>query len=106
MKPIYVILIAVVSALVGGVIGAIFGGSLGGSIGGIGGSVLGARGGVCATTEVAKTKKLLTPEQADLLVNQTYTQLASWTGNFGKDLITKNPDCQTTLNQIKEFGKK
>lgn len=107
MKPLYVALVAIVSALVGGLIGAILGGTVGGASGGIGGSILGARAGVCATTEVAKTQNLLTAEQADQLVNQTYTQLQDWTGDFGKDLVTtNNPDCQTVLDQIQQLGKK
>lgn len=106
MKPVYVILIAIVSALVGGLIGAALGGTIGGASGGIGGSILGARAGVCTSTEVAKSQNLLTAEQSDQLVKQSYTQLAEWTGDYGKDLITNNPDCQTTLNQIKELGKK
>ncbi len=104
MKPIYVVLIAIASALAGGVIGSLLGGLTGSIAGGFGGGALGMKAGVCTAAEVTKTQKLLTPAQVDQLVKQSYAQLTGLSGN--KNLVlTNNPDCQTTLRQVKELAK-
>lgn len=104
MKPIYVALIAIASTLIGGIVGTGLGGAAGGVAGGTAGGVLGMRAGICFTVEVAKTQKLLTPAQAEQVTNQAYTKLRDTVNN--KDLVpTTNPDCQTTLNEVKALGK-
>lgn len=99
MKPIYVILIAIAAALTGGLIGAAVGGTAGGVLGSAGGGQLGMQMGVCSATETAKAQKLLSPAQADQLLNQTVTQL-------GKQAGLSKPNCQEVMNELNKTNSK
>lgn len=103
MKAIYVVLIAIASAGAGTLIGALLGGAAGSVMGGTGGGVLGMKAGICAATETAKDRKLLSPAQAEKLSSESYARMRSLVGN--KDLVpTSVLDCQATFNQVKSLG--
>ena len=103
MKPVYVALIAIASALVGGLIGAALGGTVGSVVGGTGGGVLGMQAGVCSAADTAKAQKLLSPAQADQLLNQSIARLGDVVTN--KELAPSKPDCQKVLNEVKALSK-
>ncbi|MGH8001639.1 MAG: hypothetical protein ACREPR_20000, partial [Brasilonema sp.] len=66
MKPIYVVLIALLTAIVSGAGGFIAGAALGGFGGVIGGAAIG----ICTTTEIARQQGLLTQEQEAKVIAQ------------------------------------
>ena len=71
MKPIYVVIIAIVTGLISGGVGLLVGTGLGGFTGAVGGGMLG----VCVTIERAKQENLLTEAEAEKLLNQIKTSL-------------------------------